>query len=329
MTNFPDASNERLAKAGKWFPRLYFSRLVRWILYALAAGWLWQNWHSDLPANQLAQDYAFPESRFMTVDDIPVHYRVVGRGEPLLLLHDANSSLHTWAGWTKELSAHYQVISVDLPGFGLTGPHPRGSYSAFMYANFLEELVTQLNLPAFHLAGNGLGAQVAWFYAAEHPDRLRKLILLDAPGFEAKNTNLVNLLARTPVLNRAIWHITPKSFIRLMLIDIYADDALVSDSLVQRHFELLLRPGNRKAFTDHAAVSDNRPPVDIIEKIAVPTLILWGAEDTRISPEYAYEFHRRIHRAVLRVYQNTGHWPQEEKPVQTARDVQAFLEGKF
>ncbi len=325
----PDQPNNRLANAKKWIPTLHFSRLVRWLLYLVVVWWLYQNWHSDLPINRLAQNYAFPESRFMSVDDMQVHYRVVGQGEPILLLHDANSSLHTWDGWTKALSPHYQVISVDLPGFGLTGPHPRGSYSAFMYANFLEELVQQLNLSTFYLAGNGLGAQVAWFYAAEHPNRLHKLILLDAPGFEPKSTNLVNLLARTPVLNRAIWHITPKSFIRLMLTDVYADDGLVTDSLVQRHFELLLRPGNRKAFTDHAAVSDNRPPVDIIEKIAVPTLILWGAEDTRISPEYAYEFHRRIHGAVLRVYQNTGHWPQEENPVQTAQDVQAFLEGKF
>ncbi len=329
MISLPDAPENRLQAATKRLPTLRFSRLLRWVLCLIAAFWLYQNWHRDLPMNRLAQRYAFPESRFVTVDDMQVHYRMVGQGEPILLLHDANSSLHTWSHWTTELSAHYQVISVDLPGFGLTGPHPRGSYSAFMYANFLEQLARQLNLSNFHLVGNGLGAQVAWFYAAEYPVRVRKLVLLDAPGFESKGTNLVNLLARTPVLNRTIWHITPQNFIRLMLSDVYADDALVTDSLVQRHFELLLRPGNRKAFTDHAAVMHNRPPVNIIDKITVPTLILWGAEDTRISPEYAYEFHRRIHGSVLRVYQNTGHWPQEENPVQTAQDVRAFLEGKF
>jgi pimeloyl-ACP methyl ester carboxylesterase len=117
--------------------------------------------------------------------------------------------------------------------------------------------------------------------------------------------------------------------VELMLEDVYADDALITDTLVQRHFNLLLRAGNRKAFTDRAQVSDNKPPVDIIEKITAPTLILWGAEDARISPEYAYEFHRRIHGALLKIYQNTGHWPQEENPGQTVEDVMAFLEGKF
>ena len=322
-------TNPRLTSVKKWLLRLRITRLLWWAIYLLAGWWLYQNWHTDLPATQLAQRYTFPDSRFVRVDDMQVHYRVTGQGEPILLLHDANSSLHTWAYWTTKLAAHYQVISVDLPGFGLTGPHPRGSYSAFMYANFLEQLVQQLELTTFHLVGNGLGAQVAWFYAAEYPARLRKLVLLDAPGFEPKSTSSINLLARTPVLNRTIWTITPRAFIRLMLQDVYADDALVTDSLVQRHFELLLHPGNRKAFTDRAAVSNNRPPIDIIERITAPTLILWGAEDTRISPEYAYEFHRRIRDSFLRIYQNTGHWPQEENPVQTAQDVQAFLEGKF
>ena len=123
--------------------------------------------------------------------------------------------------------------------------------------------------------------------------------------------------------------VTPKSFIEIMLDEVYADDALVTDSLIQRHYELLLRSGNRKAFTDRASVSDNRPPADVVEKITNPTLILWGAEDTRISPEHAYDFHRRIRGAFLKIYRNTGHWPQEENPVQTVHDVRAFLEGKF
>ena len=130
-------------------------------------------------------------------------------------------------------------------------------------------------------------------------------------------------------MNRALWKITPRAFIEIMLEDVYADDALVTDSLIQRHFDLLLRAGNRKAFSDRASVSDNRPPAEVVEKINVPTLILWGAEDTRISPENAYKFHHTIRGAALKIYRNTGHWPQEENPVQTAGDVRAFLEGKF
>ena len=254
---------------------------------------------------------------------------MAGKGDPLLLLHDENSSLHTWKVWTDSLSSHYKVISVDLPGFGLTGPHPRGSYSAFMYADFLNHLVDSLKLKKFHLAGVGTGAQIAWFYAAEHADRLGKMILMDADGYEEPSNSIVNMLARTPVVNSVLWSITPEYFIRLSLEERYADDRLVSDSLVHRHFELLLREGNRRAFTDRAAVRDNRPPVDFVARITTPTLIVWGAEDAVISPQHAYDFHKTIRGSLLKIYQNQGHWPQEENPGETARDVRAFLEGKF
>ena len=315
--------------AAKIVSVLSLSRVLRWAFILFGSYWIYTNWHPDLPVNRLVQQYAFPDSKYIELDGMTVHYRVTGQGTPIVLLHDANTSLRTWAGWTDSLARFYQVISVDLPGFGLTGPHPQGSYSAFMYASFFDRFVRQLNLRSFHLAGNGLGAQIAWFYATEHPERLRKLILLDAPGFEEKSTNWIQWLARTPVLNRVLWKITPKSFIHLMLEDMYADDRKVTDALVQQYFDLLLRPGNRKAFTDRAQVSENRPPADLIETIAVPTLILWGAEDTRISPEYAYDFHRKIRGALLKIYQNTGHWPQEENAEQSAEDVRAFLEGRF
>ena len=305
------------------------SRVLRWAVCLVAGAWLYQNCHSDLPTGLLMEQYAYPESKFLSIEGMEVHCRSVGRGEPILLLHDANSSLHTWAGWTEELSKKNRVISVDLPGFGLTGPHPQGSYSAFMYDAFLDSLVERLALRKFHLAGNGLGAQIAWFYAAEHADRLDKLILMDAPGLEPKSTSWISWMSQTPVLNGVLWSVTPRSFVRIMLEDIYADDTQVTDSLTQRHFDLLRWPGNRKALTDRASVSDNRPPVGLIDSITTPTLILWGAEDTRISPEHAYEFHRRIRGALLRIYQNTGHWPQEENPAKTAQDVGAFLEGKF
>lgn len=316
----------KFLRAGKWS----VSRVLRWAIFLFCAGWLWTNAHRDLPLNRLVQQYANADSRFIEVDGMTTHYRATGKGAPIILLHDAQNSLLTWTGWIDSLKDKYRVISVDLPGFGLTGPHPRGSYSAFMYENFLDSFSIRLGLNRFSLAGNGLGAQIAWHYAAEHPQKLDKLILMDAPGYEKKENSWINMLASTPVFNRVIWRITPKSFIRLYLEDVYADDSLVTDSIVQRHFDLFLRPGNRKAFTDRASVRDNRPPVgEFVKKITAPTLIIWGAEDTRISPEHAYQFHQHIHNSDLRIYPNTGHWPQEENPARTVSDVKAFLEGRF
>ena len=323
------STSRRVAVVRKWLGILSISRLLRWALILSLAWWVYDNWHEDLPSADYIERYTFPDSKFMQVDGMGIHYRMSGKGDPILLLHDAQSSLYTWARWTKILIDKQQVVSVDLPGFGLSSPHPQGSYSAFMYASFLDSFLQKLNLKKVSIAGCGLGAQIAWQFAAESPQRVEKLILLDAPGFEAKSNSLIDWLASTPVINRSLWKVTPKAFVRLALIDVWADDALVTDSLVQRHFDFSLLPGHRKAFTDRASVRDNRPPIDLIERISAPTFILWGAEDTRISPEHAYDFHKRIRGSVLKIYRNTGHWPQEENPEQTGQDVQAFLEGRF
>lgn len=323
------STSRRVAVARKWLGILSISRALRWAVLLLLGWWVWNNWHNDLSSERGIAQYAFPDSKFVYVDGMTIHFRSAGSGKPILLLHDAQSSLHSWTAWTKILSAKQQVLSVDLPGFGLSSPHPQGSYSAFMYESFLDSFLQKLNLKKVSIAGCGLGAQIAWQFAAESPQRVEKLVLLGAPGFEEKNNSAIDWLASTPILNRALWKITPRGFVRLSLEDVWADNALVTDSLVQRHFDLSLLPGHRKAFTDRASVRDNRPPIDLIERITAPTLILWGAEDTRISPEHAYDFHKRIRGSALKIYRNTGHWPQEENPGATAEDVQAFLEDRF
>jgi pimeloyl-ACP methyl ester carboxylesterase len=238
--------------------------------------------------------------------------------------------MHTWSAWVDTLSTKYRVYVPDMPGHGLTGPHIRGSYSLFMYAGFLDSFSHALSLKNFHLAGNGLGAQIAWFYASEHPERIKKLILIDPPGLETEKNNIFDQMTKTPVLNRVFWYVTPPTLFKLRLESIYANDQLVTDSLVERHYDLFLRAGNRKAYTDRMVVSDNAPPaLDMLKKIGAHTLVMWGAEDALLSPTHAYEFHKKLRNAELRIYNNTGHWPQEETPGETSRDALDFLNGTF
>jgi pimeloyl-ACP methyl ester carboxylesterase len=305
-------------------------RLLRYAIFAWLGIWVWKNIYKEAPLEVISSKYGHSDATFVDVDGMQVYCRMVGKGDPVLLLHNANSSNHTWTAWADSLSSRYRVIIPDLPGNGLTGPHPRGSYSLFMYTGFVDSLAQALELKQFHLAGNGLGGQIAWFYAAEHPEKIKKLILLDPPGFEQIESNIWDKFARTPLLNRVAWYLTPPSLLRLRLEHIYSDDHLVTDSLVQRHFDLTIRAGNRKAYTDRAAVTENSPPVlDLIKKITAPTLVMWGAEDALISPSHAYEFHKKLRNGELRIYNNTGHWPQEESPGETASDALSFLNGTF
>src|SRR3990172_9268417 len=92
----------------------------------------------DIPVEKLKAKYANGQSRFITIDGLLVHYRDEGKGFPLLLLHGAPSSLHTFDRLTAELSKKYRVIRLDLPGYGLTGPNAAGDYSLQSYMRFLD-----------------------------------------------------------------------------------------------------------------------------------------------------------------------------------------------
>jgi hypothetical protein len=105
-------------------------RLGRWlgIVFAVALALIVWQWKSDLPLEQLKARWATGASRFVEVDGLDVHYRDEGTGPPIVLLHGTGASLHTWEAWVEVLSASHRVVRLDLPGFGLTGPNPRGDY---------------------------------------------------------------------------------------------------------------------------------------------------------------------------------------------------------
>ncbi|MBK7474480.1 MAG: alpha/beta hydrolase [Haliscomenobacter sp.] len=282
----------------------------------------------DIPAEILEERYAYAEdSGFLTLQGMLVHYRRTGKGMPVLLLHGTGASLHTWEGWTKILAPYAELVSVDLPGFGLTGSKPDRDYSLQAYVRFLEEFTAALKLDSFYLAGNSLGGAIAWNYALTHPEQVRKLILLDAAGFpkQAKDP-LAMRLAKMPLAASAMTRITPKSLVRKSLLDVYGDDAKVTPALVGRYFELLLHPGNREAFADRAKLAHALETARL-SQLKIPVLIQWGALDTWIPSSDGERFKSLIPGAQLKIYPGLGHVPMEEDPAVTGKDALDFLFG--
>ena len=258
--------------------------VIRFGLVALGICWCVANYHADIPLGALFEKYHFPDSKTIEIDGTVVHYRDSGQGQKtILLLHSDAGSLQTWANWTKIFAPDHRVISIDLPGFGLTGPNARGSYSTYAYLVFLEKFMDLLGLKNVRLVGNGMGGQIAAFYAADHPEHLEKLVLIDAFGYpNDRSRSIGSWFVQLPVLGEIAEKITPKSLFKQHLEALWANDAAVTDSIVSRDFDLFLREGNRAAWADRTRVEDNHPPAEQMKKIGIPTLILWGAEDTQV-----------------------------------------------
>jgi len=235
-------------------------------------------------------------------------------------------SLHMWEGWVRELGKQARLISFDLPGHGLTGAWPRDEYTVEAYADFLEVLVDALNLDRFVLVGHSLGGAVAWSFAATRPERVSQLVLVDAAGYprESGDAPLPTRLARLPVVGDIGVYFKPERLVRRSLAEVYADPAMVTPERVKRYAELQRFPGNREATVQRARTQEPLDPTPL-RRLAVPTLILWGAADRWVPVADAFRFQHDIKGAKLEIFEKLGHNPMEEDPKATAAAVSAFL----
>jgi pimeloyl-ACP methyl ester carboxylesterase len=281
----------------------------------------------DIAPEKLLPKYTNDASRFFNIQGMQVHYRDEGQVEdslPILLIHGTSSSLHTWDSLVV-LLPEKRCIRLDLPGFGLTGPHPLRNYSPQNTNLIINELLQHLNVDSCIIAGNSLGGFIAWSYTLEYP-RAKKMILIDAAGFNSgtKGKNLAFQLARIPVVNQLLTIITPRSIVRKSLEQSYGDPSKVTDELVNRYFELNCRTGNRQALLDRFGLP-SFGDTNKLKDIQIPALILWGQKDQLIPVKQADKFESSLPLNQKIIYPELGHVPMEESPERVAISIRNWL----
>ena len=269
----------------------------------------------DIPVSDLKKSYTNQYSKFVPIDGMNVHYRDEGKGQVIVLLHGTGASLHTWDKWADELKNKYRVIRLDLPAYGLTGPHPDNKYSISNYSKFLHSFVNKLELSDFILSGNSLGASISWHYASVYQDKVKLLSLLSPGGFINKDQEspLVIRLARAPVIRKILRYVTPRFFIKNTLKEVYYDNNKLTDQKIDTYRNMILRENNREAFISRS-LSNPKDYTDRLKLISIPTQIIWGNEDTWIPVSNAKFFEAEIQNIRIDIMDETGHIPMEERP---------------
>ncbi len=283
--------------------------------------------HADLPLSDLLDRYADETSRFLEMDGIRVHYRDEGNktGPVVIFLHGLLSSLHTWDEWVNTFKAHFRVVRLDLPGFGLTGPSlSSDAYSSQYYISFLHQFLDHLKIKKCSLVGNSLGGWIAWRFAADYHQRTEKLILLNAAGYELGRPPLLVRIARLPLMGTLLKNVTPQWLVSTMVKTVYGNSPTIRAKINERYRDLALRAGNRRAFLQMVKGKIVEDP-ELIRTIRAPTLILWGENDRWIKVRNAYRFKRDIPHATVKVYPGMGHVPMEEFPEVTSLEAFKFL----
>ncbi|MDE2401555.1 MAG: alpha/beta hydrolase [Burkholderiales bacterium] len=310
-----------------WLKRSWWTSVLLVLVLVIGVTAAWQ---PDRQLGPLVARWGGEPSSFIELDGMQAHVRDTGpRNDPtpIVLLHGMGSSLHTWAGWQQDLQKTRRVISVDLPGFGLTGPSPQGEYHIDAYMRFVLRLLDTLGVKRVMLVGNALGGEIAWQTAILAPERVRKLVLIDADGYPPSTLSMP-LAFEIASLRGWRWvteRILPRAVVESSVRNVYGDPSKVTKQQVDRYYELNLRVGNRRALFQRIDQAQWGASAHLIHRIPQPTLVMWGQKDGMVAPDNGPQFCKDIARCTLITFPDLGHIPQEEAPEQTLNAARAFL----
>lgn len=254
-----------------------------------------------------------------------------GDGAPLLLLHGIPGSAHAWEAAGALLADRYRVIIPDLLGFGHSDL-PKGDYYMEAQATALRELLDDLGIASLYLGGHDFGGPVALSLMRMFPElEIKGLVLSATNVFTDTHVPLPLRVAKIPILNTALFKAMVGNRVGLRMMYLAATKAK-SEASWQR-FGLHLTPTGvdltRRIFQRSLAdLKANYHAVeDMLARIAVPTLILWGANDPFFSASVGERVQETIPRSALKVYEYTGHFVPEERPTRVAQDILGFFGG--
>jgi pimeloyl-ACP methyl ester carboxylesterase len=272
------------------------------------------------------------EDRFATLGELRLHWLEWGDrdGCPMLLVHGARSSAHgTWDATVPDLVAGRRLIAPDHRGHGESAWDPEARYTTSSYLADLEQVVDHLGLGRFDLVGHSLGGRVGLFYAAAHPDRVRRLVVVDyGPSVRPRS---VPASFRDP---------QPLDFASREEAEAYVRDRF-PEAARRRSlgYGLVDRPDGRvswRADVEGLAKSWGRRAADpldsaaewaAVRSLATPTLVLRGGRSTLIGDEDAAALAGAADLVRVVDYPDAGHWLHQDEPERFAADVLGFLDS--
>ena len=293
-------------------------------LILLAALYLWT---PDKSKAELEKIYGSPKNAYVSALGVNLHYQDTGPSKnaiPILFLHGFGASLQTWDTWAQALSEDYRVISVDLPGFGLTGEDPSGIYTDQRSVEVLEAFLKELKIPKVVLVGNSMGGKFAWQFAARYPNQVAKLVLISPDGYASPGIEY-GKKPDVPAIADLYRYFFSKTFLAMNLEPAYADPNTLNDALVNRYYDLMLAPGVRGAILARMQQTVLQDPVPSLSSIQVPTLLIWGEKDAFIPISNSNDYLKVMPNAKRVSLPNIGHLPQEEQPSIGLQVLKEFL----
>lgn len=269
--------------------------------------------------------------KHISVDGVRARYRETGQGDPVLLIHGLGASLETWEGTTPALAETHHVYAMDLVGFGYSDK-PAERYTPDYLVGFVRAFMDAVGISKAALVGHSLGGALALRFSILHPDRVAKLILVDSAGL-SRRMGLGIRLATLPLAGELLLR-PSREKTRQALRPFFYDTGLLTDAFVALNYELITQPGAQAAYLSTvrnlasifgARRHISKGIIDRLGEIQIPTLVIWGEQDTIVPVTQASIAEKRIANVELHILPECGHLPMVEKTDTFNQLVSRFL----
>ncbi len=270
----------------------------------------------------------YPNSHFVTVDSLPVHYRIwnekgVRPKGKILLIHGFCGSTFCWRNNSEALAAAgYRVVAVDLPGFGYSGRSARVNQSQSNRARMIRDVLDRIDngdTARWNIVGHSMGGGTAEAFALMNPDRTRRLVIVNGMVFIHNDNVSLNLvgLVNHPVYKKLLLSYAENSYLsfdklRRTLKGTYG--CLPDSATTLGYWEPLQVEGTAETIVNMLANSQEIKDLDARNLKNIPVLIVWGKKDRTIRLSTGKKFKRAVTGSELRVIPDARHMPMETHP---------------
>ncbi len=253
------------------------------------------------------------KEKIIFVDGIRCFYLEAGKGQPAIFLHGWGGSSKSLIKPIENLSRQFLIFSPDLPGFGKTSP-PQVPWKVANFSHFIIKFANTLKIKNFFLIGHSFGGRIAIKIAANQPEKIKKLVLCNASGIEPKNLIKKYTFIAIAKFGKILFLIWPlclfKNFARKFLYKLAREqDYFLTKGTMHQTFKRIITEDLSKD----------------LEKITVPTLILWGEKDKQTPPPFGKTMHQLIKNSQFIVIPKATHGLPFLKPKTFARRISVFF----
>jgi len=277
---------------------------------------------------------------FVNTNGVNLHYVSKGSGKLMLMLHGFPEFWYSWRHQIEEFAADYHVVAVDLRGYN-DSDKPE-SQSAYQMSEFIEDvrgIITELGYEDCILVAHDWGGAIAWNFAYAYPEMVEKLIVLNIPhpakfaqGLKTTEQLLKSwyiFAFQLPLLPEFVFQLNDYQAIKEAFTGMAIDKTAFTPTDLQAYRDAAAKPG---ALT--AMINYYRGAFDSLLKnksqewgiLDIPTLTIWGEEDTALGKELTYGTEAYVRNWQIKYIPNCSHWVQQEQPALVNTYIREFLQ---